>query len=91
MSRPLNKIAAEILADFGPPGQSQPAYKVWCKPYVKAMLSIRSLDESYGLDPAEDIVVRFLVNASSWRGETAKRVKAELNQIIKENHVSPTR
>jgi hypothetical protein len=91
MSRPLNKIAADILADWGPPGKNQPAYIIWCKPYVAAMLSLKSIEDTYGLDPADDIVVRFLVNSNGWRGDVARRVKLELNQLLKEYHASPTR
>jgi hypothetical protein len=37
------------------------------------------------LDDAKTIVLYFLANAQTWRGEVAKRVKAELNLMVK-NH-----
>ncbi len=91
MPRPLNKIAAEILADFGPPTKNPPAFKVYSDPYLQAMLSLQSIDDTYGLDTAEDIVLRLTINLSGWRGETAKRIKNELNQPLKDFHANPTR
>lgn len=82
MSRPLNKIAAEILADWGP--KPSMTLKCYAMPYVEAMLDCEKITDFYGCDPADDIVIRFLFNASTWRGETAVRIKAELNAMIKE-------
>jgi hypothetical protein len=53
------------------------------------MLSLQSIADTYGLDPADDIVLRFLCNSAGWRGPVAKRVKAELNQLLKERHDCP--
>jgi hypothetical protein len=91
MPRPLNKIAADILADWGPPGKSQPSYRVYCKPYVAAMLCMGHINDTFGLDPADDIVRYFLSNAGPWRGEKAKAIKAELNQLLKVANVSNQR
>jgi hypothetical protein len=55
------------------------------KPYLQAMLTISSNDKnaSYMLETAEDIVIYFLANAQTWRGEDARRIKAELKSMIK--------
>lgn len=55
------------------------------EPYLQAMLTINSSDKnaSYMLETAEDIVIYFLANATYWRGEDAKRIKAELKSMIK--------
>lgn len=82
MLRPLNKIAAEILADWGP--KPPTGFRIYARPYVLAMLDLHGINECYGVDPADDIVLRFLSNAAPWRGEVAKRIKAELNQHLKE-------
>lgn len=82
MARPLNKIAAEILTDWGP--QPPKGYQVFARPYVIAMLDLKSITDCYGVDPADDIVIRFLTNAVPWRGDTARRIKLELNTILKE-------
>lgn len=74
--RPLNEIATEIS-------------QVWAKPYfgaipyILAMRSVRSLSDDFGYDSAESIVQYFLANASTWRGDDARRIKAELKAIVK--------
>lgn len=55
------------------------------EPYLQAMLTINSSDKNapYMLELAEDIVIYFLANAQTWRGEDARRIKAELKSMIK--------
>ena len=53
------------------------------KPYLDAMSYLSSINDKYGYDDAKTIVIYFLSNASTWRGETAKEVKAHLKQIIR--------
>ena len=85
MPRPINRIAAEIITLWGPTRWTDPkGYQIFAMPYLRAMLDIRTLSDCYGVDPAEDIVLYFLSNAAPWRGEDAKRIKAELNQLLKE-------
>lgn len=50
------------------------------KPYLDAMRELNSINDNYGQDDAKSIVLYFLSNASGWRGETAKSVKAELKR-----------
>jgi len=73
-TRPLYDIAADIRADWK---------KVYfgAEPYLGAMFGLDSINDSYGYDSAKDVVIRFLCNASSWRGETAKRIKKELKKM----------
>ncbi len=52
-------------------------------PYLDAMRSLDSVEENYGCDSGKMIVAYFLGNATTWRGETAKAVKKELNRRIK--------
>jgi hypothetical protein len=54
------------------------------KPYLNAMGSLSSLSSEYGADSSRTIVLYFLSNAASWRGEVAKAVKKELNRRLKE-------
>jgi hypothetical protein len=42
------------------------------------------MKDTYGHDSAEDIVLRFLCNATGWRGEDARGIKKELNDMVKE-------
>lgn len=75
-TRPLHEIAAEVRADWK---------KVYfgAEPYLDAMESLNKITDSYGADSAKTIVIYFLSNAGTWRGETARRVKAELKAMIK--------
>lgn len=75
--RALRVIAGEIQRDWG-----DQVY-FGAKPYLRAMASLEKVTDKYGQDDADDIVQRFLLNARSWRGETARRVKAELKALIK--------
>ena len=52
-------------------------------PYLNAMCQLVSIDDNYHLDTGRDIVNYFLSNASTWRGEDARRIKKELNDILK--------
>ena len=53
------------------------------QPYLSAMSSLESVSDNYGADSGKSVVLYFLSNAASWRGETAKAVKKELNRRIK--------
>jgi hypothetical protein len=77
MARALHNIADEIIKDWGD--------KMYfgAVPYVRAMRYVESVNDRYGEDSARDIVIYFLSNAKTWRGETAKRVKAELKGMLK--------
>ena len=74
--RALHEIAREIRKDWKNINYA-------AKPYLDAMFSLSSIKDHYGNDDAKSIVLYFLSNAGSWRGETAKRVKAELKQMLK--------
>jgi len=75
MSRRLSEIGDEIAENwtntyFG------------AEPYLKAVREMQDVDQNYGLDTGRDIVMRFLCNANSWRGEVARRIKAELRAML---------
>ena len=74
--RPLYEIAREIRNDWKKINYS-------AKPYLDAMASLGSINEQYYYDSGKSVVLYFLSNASSWRGETAKRIKAELRSMTK--------
>lgn len=52
-------------------------------PYLNAMEELKSIDDTYGLDSGKSIVIYFLANAQTWRGEVARRIKKQLNSLIK--------
>lgn len=73
--RPICDIAKEIKENwkniyFG------------AEPYLEAMMKLNSIDDYYYLDSADLIIRYFLVNAAYWRGEVARRIKKELNQML---------
>ena len=67
-------------------GLAQVIKKDWKKvyfgavPYLNAMCLLNHISDTYGLDDCKEIVIYFLGNATSWRGETARAVKAELKK-----------
>ena len=74
MARPLYEIAREIR-------------KAWTKvspyaePYLEAMESLNTINDNYYFDSGKSVVLYFLSNASTWRGEDARRIKAELKEM----------
>lgn len=74
--RKLNAIATEIKTDWKNP-------YFGAVPYLDAMMHLEHITDNYHMDSASSIVRYFLGNAQTWRGETAKRVKAELNAMLK--------
>jgi len=53
------------------------------KPYLSAMMSMNSVRDNYGQDDGRSIIAYFLSNASTFRGNEAKLIKAELNKRLK--------
>lgn len=76
MPRPLHEIAKEIHFDWK---RMSPR----AAPYLCAMQELGSIDEKFHEDEGRSVVRYFLANAGSWRGEVARRVKKELNVIVK--------
>ena len=74
--RPIHVIASEIYDDWKNPNFA-------AVPYLEAMESLTTIDDNYFLDSGEGIVAYFLSNAGTWRGEVARRVKKELNAMLK--------
>jgi hypothetical protein len=72
--RPLHEVAKEINQDW------KNVY-FGARPYLNALYSLDKITDNYGADSAKSIIIYFLGNASTWRGETAKRIKKELKAI----------
>jgi len=49
-------------------------------PYLDAMCQMGTINDDYGLDSGVSIVLYFLSNANTWRGEVAREVKKELKK-----------
>jgi hypothetical protein len=60
-------------------------------PYLDAMMQMNDTPATrdgvkggnYYADSAQSVILYFLANANTWRGETARRVKAELKALSK--------
>ena len=76
MTRSLGEIAYEIDREWERP-------YFGAVPYLEAMHYLENITDSYGADNASSIVAYFLANAQTWRGATARRIKAELNAMLK--------
>jgi hypothetical protein len=76
MTRPVYMIAAEIRADWKKP-------YFGAVPYLSAMSTLSDIRDKYIYEDGKSIVLYFLANANTWRGETARRVKAELKAMCK--------
>lgn len=74
--RPIHEIAREIRKDWAKVNYA-------AKPYLDAMDTLNSITDKYFLDTGVSVVLYFLANAGTWRGEVAKRVKAELKAMAK--------
>ena len=78
MTRSLNTIAKDIRKDWIKPNYA-------AVPYLDAMRHLDTIRDTYYYDNASDIVRYFLSNATSWKGETARAIKAELKSMLKGN------
>ena len=76
IKRPIYKIALEIQADWE-------KIPVSASVYLEPMLRLWSVDDRYGYDSGRAVVMYFLSNAGTWRGENARRLKTELKEIVK--------
>jgi hypothetical protein len=74
--RSLTAIAMDIRRDWKNP-------YFGAVPYITAMGCLNSINDKYGCDDAKSIVLYFLSNASTWRGEKARAIKAELKAMVK--------
>lgn len=79
LERPLYEIADEIRRDYRK--QGKPVFYA-AVPYLDALGSLDTLDDSFYEDSAVSVVNYLLGNLNTWRGETARRVKDELKSAL---------
>ncbi len=75
--RSISTIAHEIQRDWG----ANVHYAA--RPYLTAMKGLDNIRDNYGADSGKSMVLYFLSNASTWRGDTARRIKKELRDMMK--------
>ena len=76
MSRPISSIARDIGRVWDKPNFA-------AKPYLDAMRALYSVNDAYGYDSGKSVVLYFLANAATFRGEAAKALKVELKAALK--------
>jgi hypothetical protein len=72
----ISDYAIEISTDWKNIPRSASAY-------LDCMADLEHINDMYMHDSARSIILRFLCNASQWKGDTARRIKAELKQLCK--------
>ena len=73
--RMLSFIARDIRATW-------PKVYFGAVPYLQAMATLEGMSSRYGEDDARSIVAYFIANAGTWRGDDARRIKAELKSML---------
>jgi hypothetical protein len=87
--RTFSEIAQEVMnlwkAKYGKYSRNLPWSLQCAIPYLQAMLECDTTDKDaqYYAETVESVVVYFLANITSWRGDDAKRIKAELKSMLK--------
>ena len=74
--RMLSDIARDIRKDWKKP-------YFGAVPYLSAMSTLGGIGDTYGMDSGRSIVLYFLANAATWKGEKAKEIKTELKKLVK--------
>ena len=84
MNKQLNELVSvsEIAHAIAKDWQNISPY---AKDYLNAMKDIRSVNDNYYADSAHSVILYFLANAGSYRGENARTYKALLKALLKEN------
>lgn len=76
MPRPIHEIAREIRADWK-------KVHFTAAPYLHIMDRLETINEKYFAEDARTVITYFLENVSTWKGEVARRIKAELREMCK--------
>lgn len=84
--RTFSVIAEEVLNLWKTKYGKDLPWSLKCAlPYLQAMLECDTTDKdaAYYVETVESVVVYFLANITNWRGDDAKRIKAELKSMLK--------
>jgi hypothetical protein len=74
-TRSLYTIAQDIRSNWPKP-------YFGAVPYIDAMRSLQSVNDKFYHDDGKSVVLYFLANAGTWRGDAARRIKAELKALV---------
>lgn len=73
--RALHEIMADVRQDWR-------NVSPYAEPYVRALGTLNEPNDYYLLERGDELIRRFLANASGWRGERARAIKAELKSML---------
>ena len=84
--RTFSVIAIEVLHLWKTKYGKDLPWSLKCAlPYLQAMLECDTTDKdaAYYVETVESVVLYFLANITNWRGDDARRIKAELKSMLK--------
>lgn len=84
--RTFSAIAQEVITLWRNKYGKDLPWSLQCAvPYLEAMLDCMTTDKNaqYYAETVESVVIYFLANITNWRGDDAKRIKAELKEMLK--------
>lgn len=83
-TRPLYEIASDIIDDLRAQyaGKPDPNWWAYASPYVLPMLELDRITDNYFYDSADSVVMYALANLQQWKGDTARKIKAELKAML---------
>lgn len=76
--RPLYEIARDALRDDTLKGSA----RAFAQPYLAALTHCSKADDEYIFEDARTQILYALSNLQSWRGESARTIKAELKSHL---------
>ena len=84
--RTFSAIATEVLNLWKAKYGKDLPWSLQCAlPYLRALLECNTTDKRtpYYAEDVESVAIYFLANITGWIGEDAKRIKAELKEMLK--------
>ena len=84
--RTFSEVAQEVATLWKQKYGKELPWSLTCAhPYLEAMLDCHTTDKNapYFAETIESVVLYFLANITYWRGDDAKRIKAELKSMLK--------
>lgn len=81
--RPIHQIASDIRKDWSSRTKEK-RIPIYADAYLRPMETISSIHENFGADTGRSVVLYFLSNATTYRGDLARQYKAELKAWLED-------
>ena len=78
----ISQLASIIRKDWRAQAKNGQIY-FGAVPYLDAMHTMDKITDNYGADDGKSIVLYFLSNANTWKGDVARAIKLELKKRCK--------